>query len=635
MATQPISHALVLPDADFLNWYKAAEPYTKAFEKVAVVRSPKGNDLNRFRNVTAVQAPGVWVNNDALNHIRRVYPMVVRVDVIRAGTPGELAGILAGRITGQDRYGEKQPPPHLYDRFILDWPSEARPARITRAFDHSVEGRRNEGIDIYAPKNTVIRAAAAGTVTTVSRQPNALGYGQYVQIASQVGGVNYIVTYGQLEDIRVSMGQTVKAGDAIGESGWDTSIKVVVQQPGAGLSGYNLPNVVDPTMMVYWSGLRLKITTTSLRIRERPGTEFAILGQLRPFEKIESLEPHGRTLLKVGQADQWIKVRSPGGIEGFSSAEFLIADETEPIQAGNMTGINLDLLHPLGKPAPERMKGVGWVRFAYSVSMGRGATDLDAAYNLYAPYIERYAKAGLSVVVVLTHQTFGEGAGYHWPSMDAAKWREFTARWVDVVKKVVARFAGKKWVTAYQIWNEQDTPPGPAVAAVPMPATSYAHLLSEGIKAIRAIDPTVKIFTGGHISGGNGAGGAYARQTIAALPATVRPDAIACHSYGRGPTESPYSPFGPIDDDVEAYGKVLPGAPIIITEWGVLDLPNEPASRVADYAVGFVSRLKRLYSGKVSGAIWYAWADGMHNGYGLVNTRDQPKSPLYERFLGA
>ena len=114
MATQPISHALVLPDKDFMTWFKAAEPYTKAFERVAVVRSPAGNDLNRFRDVTAVQAPGVWVKNDALNHIRMVYLTVVRVDVIQANTPDELAAVLAQRIATKDRYGEKMlPDAHL------------------------------------------------------------------------------------------------------------------------------------------------------------------------------------------------------------------------------------------------------------------------------------------------------------------------------------------------------------------------------------------------------------------------------------------------------------------------------------------------------------------------------------------
>jgi hypothetical protein len=77
----------------------------------------------------------------------------------------------------------------------------------------------------------------------------------------------------------------------------------------------------------------------------------------------------------------------------------------------------------------------------------------------------------------------------------------------------------------------------------------------------------------------------------------------------------------------------MSGAPIWITEWGVLDHNTDPVGPVGDYAAGFVDRLKRLYSGKVAAAIWYAWADGMHNGYGLVNASDQPKEPLYSRFL--
>src|SRR5262245_60416035 len=216
MATQPISHALVLPDQDFLTWFNATQTYTKAFERVAVVRSPAGNDLNRYRNVTAVQAPGVWVNNDALSHIRRVYPMVVQVDVIRVNTPTELANVLQQRIAQTDRYGEKISPANINIRFTLDWPSEARPARITQAFNAAIGDRKNEGIDVYAPVGTVIRAGAAGTVATVVRQATALGYGQYVQIASTVSGINYLTTYAQLQNIRVTIGQTVKIGDQIG-----------------------------------------------------------------------------------------------------------------------------------------------------------------------------------------------------------------------------------------------------------------------------------------------------------------------------------------------------------------------------------------------------------------------------------
>jgi len=68
----PISHALVLPDRNFLDWLNAAEPYRLAFERVAIIRSPAGNDLNRFRNITAVEAPHVWLKDDARYHIRRI-----------------------------------------------------------------------------------------------------------------------------------------------------------------------------------------------------------------------------------------------------------------------------------------------------------------------------------------------------------------------------------------------------------------------------------------------------------------------------------------------------------------------------------------------------------------------------------
>ncbi len=630
---QPISHALVLPDLDFLTWLKATDSYTKTFPRVAIVRSPAGNDLNRYRNVTAVQAPGVWVGNDALTHIRRVYPNVVRVDVIRAALPSDLATILQQRVNINDRYGEKLTPGNISDRFTLEWPSDARPASIIRGFNDTSDGKRNDGLEIYAPAGTPIRASASGLVNSVVKTANALNLGPYVQITTTISGQTFVTSYFRLANIRVTIGQAVRVGDVIGDSA-AASIRLVVQQPGKGSGGYVLPDVVDPTMMIYWQGLRLKTTVASLRIREKPGTEFKTIGQLVPFDRSETLEPHGRTLLKVGRENQWIKIRSPQTVEGYSAAQYLVADETSPTSALNMTGINLDMLHRLGKPDAARLKGVGWVRFAYSVSMDRGSTNLDAAYNYYAPFIDRYAKAGLKVILVLTHQTYGEGQGYVWPNMDTARWRELTARFTDFSAQIARRFVGKDQVAAYQIWNEQDTPMNAAHAAVPMPSSDYAYLLTESIKAIRSVDSKVNVITGGHV-GGPYQGANYARATISAMPSNVRPDAIACHSYGRGPVGNKYSPFGSIDEDIDAYSKIMPGAQVWITEWGVLDRPDDPANDVADYAVGFVNRLKMLYSGKVASAIWYAWADTMHNGYGLVDRNDVVKQPLYDRFLRA
>ena len=39
------------------NGLAVLRPYLAKFERVAVVRSPAGNNLNRFRNVTAGQCP--------------------------------------------------------------------------------------------------------------------------------------------------------------------------------------------------------------------------------------------------------------------------------------------------------------------------------------------------------------------------------------------------------------------------------------------------------------------------------------------------------------------------------------------------------------------------------------------------
>ncbi|MCB9452224.1 MAG: M23 family metallopeptidase [Anaerolineaceae bacterium] len=629
----PISHALVLPDDNFADWYSAIEPYTKTFERVAVIRSPRGNDLNRFRDVTAVQAPRVWVDNDPLGHIRRTYPLVVRVDVIAANSPAELAQALQKRIVAADRFGEKSNQDnHIHDRFVLAWPSDGFPARITRRFDdHTGGAPANEGLDILSGQGTAIRAAASGVVATIVREPTAIGYGQYVQIGTRFNNENYLITYAHLQNITVRLGQVITAGDIIGEGATD-NIKLVVQKPGNGKSGYILPDILDPTLMIYWQALKLRTTANGLRIRERAGKEYRVIGQLYIQDRFETLEPHGYTLQKIGVEGQWVKVRSPQNIEGFSAAEYLTAGDYTEIRAANVTGINLDLQHPLGKPDPIRLKGTGWVRFAYNVSMGRGSTDLNAAYDLHAPYIERYAKAGLKVILVLTHQTYGEGAGYVWPNMNSDRWYELAGRFSDFAGKIADRFTGKDLIAAYQIWNEQDTPPQVASAAVSIPAADYGSLLARAIRAIGSTDPKTRIITGGHV-GGPGNGVNYAKATLAAMPPDARPDGIAVHSYGRGPLGSKYSPFGSIDEDIIAYGKVIPQAPVWITEWGVLDHPNDPVEDVTEYATGFVDRIKRLYLGKVSCAIWYAWADTMHNGYGLVNKNDQPKQPLYNDFL--
>ncbi len=637
-ATSTISHALVLPDANFLDWLKAVENYENTFERLVIVRSPAGNDLNRYRNVTAVQTPNVWLNDDAVAHIRRIYPSVVRIDLIQAENPAQLREALQERVRNNDRYGEQtNDDNHLHDRFVLGWPSDSLPASIQIAFNADLpDGSKMEGIEIFTQRRATIRASVGGTVAAVITQPTALGYGQYVQIHTPFGATAYLVTYAWLDNITVRSGQQVNEGDVIGVAA-DQDIKLVVQQPGRGLSGYKLPDVIDPTPLIYWNTLRLQPTVDNLRIRKQPGTQFEIIAIVDADDRLETQEPHGRTLVKVGLDDRWLNVRTPAGQIGYAAAWFLQATSSELLARVRLSGVNLDLNHPLGAPAPARLGNMGWVRLLYNVSYDPqtntyGNTSLSKAYNRYRPVIEQYARAGYSVVIVFTHQTYGEGAGFNWNEMNSDRWRALTDKFAQMVGQIARQYADDELVEAYQIWNEQDAHAG-AGSSVPMPAGNYAYLLAESIRAIRIYDKSSQIITGGH-TGGPARGGDYARQTLNALPPGVMPDGIATHPYGRGTKPGPpYTIFGHIDDEVEAYSRVLPGAPIWITEFGVLDRPDDPTKDVSEYATSFIKHIKAKHGGKVAATIWYAWAQGMHNGYGLVGTNDQPRQPLYDDFL--
>ncbi|MFW5748414.1 MAG: peptidoglycan DD-metalloendopeptidase family protein [Chloroflexota bacterium] len=648
--SQTISHAIVLPDRDFATWLEPVRPYMQAFERVAVVRSPAGNDLNRFHTVTAVQVPNVWFNDNALEHIRRAYPMVVRIDVIYANTPVELGRQLQQRIQANDRYGERQTVPrHLFERFVLNWPTKTRPARILRGFStrDDVNPDVHEGVDITASPGAEVMAAAEGQVTTVFPGRDALNYGGYVQVMSELEGQTYIVTYGGLQDIQVEAGQRVKVGDVLARAE-GASVKLVVQNPPHGLGGMKLPNVVDPTDMIYWQGIRLRPNVGALRVRSAPGTHGEIVGLVTSSDLVETAEPHGRTLLKTGREGSWLRIRYASARQAYSAAWFLDVvganDPVEAIPGVSIPGMNLDIDNRLGTPEPTQLQQLGWVRLAFNISLNpnfppgdprrHGNTDVQFAFNRYLPVLERYARAGLKVILVFTHQTFGEGQGYVWPQMDSGRWRDLTGKFAAIVRQAVTLLRGRDLVHVYQIWNEQDTFKEYARAAVSMPAADYGHLLTETIRAIRTVDPVTPIITGGHATGPD-VGSAYARATLDAMPGGTRPDGIAMHPYGRGPTGSRFSIYGHIGEAVRYYQRVMPDKPLWITEWGVLDQQGNDsiAQEVTQYASGFLASLKHQFPGQIAAAIWYAWADGMDNGYGLVTANGQPRQPLYDTFL--
>ncbi len=631
-ASSVISHAFVLPDRNFYDWLAALRPYLEKFERVAVVRSPAGNNLNRFRNVTAVDAPLTWWQDSALTHIRRVYPAVVMVDVIDVETPEALAPILQRRVDNDDRYGEREgEPQHIFQRFALEWPTSFRPMAVLARFnDDEFDGDLHPSLDLSSREDADILCAAAGRVISV---------GESLQVESIVEEERWITTYKGVKNRHVALGEEVELGQVIAKTAGDRLGIIVQQPPNGGVSMFGLDNVMNPRDYIYIPQFRVRPLADNLRIRNLPSAYASVIGNVFSWHLLEPQEHHGRAIEKVGNEGSWLKIRAVSGVEGYAAAWLLRAttlqEGEETFPGVNPVGVNLDIFHPLGAPAPSRLGDMGWVRFGYNVSSMRGSEDIKAAFSRYLPHVEAYREAGYRVVFTTSHQTYGEGKAEFWPwsQMTDAKWRVLIGRFADMMAEISAQWAGRGLVDAWQVWNEPDSLSG--VASVPLSASNYGIMFDQVYWAIRSADSAVPIITAGFNSGPH-RGSAYARQMLAAMPDDVRPDGLAFHPYGRGVSGHPhYAMFGHIDESVWSYSSVLPDKPLWITEWGVLDRPNDNPAQIARYATEMIRYLKRQYPGRIATLIWYAWAQGMHNGFGLVDASSNPRPPLTERFLSA
>ncbi|MCY3935036.1 MAG: peptidoglycan DD-metalloendopeptidase family protein [Chloroflexi bacterium] len=650
-----VTHGLVLPEENSEAWRSTAKRYQQAFPNLDIVLGVREHNLNRYRDITTIATAG-WLNDDPLHHIQLVFRNVVRTDIIAAQTIAEFQAILDARAAHEDRFGALlNEDGHLRERFSIDWPSDANPARILRGFYDGPEADlRHIGIDIGSSAGSTIRAAAAGVVAHISRQEDGLGFGAYAQIVSRHDGKAYTLSYTQLDSIHLNLGEEVAAGQAIAHAAGER-FTLICQSDAQGGDGFHIPNVIDPTPLLHWSDLIVRTTGVWLRIRSAAGTEHPQLDSIRPGEVAITLEPHGETLQKLGVEDSWLHVANENGTEGYAAARYLEARRPVAPPEGppatqngrqlpktNITGVNLDIHNPRGRPDPARLGRIGWVRVKYNVSYdpknrSYGNRDLEAAYERHFPVFERYVREGAKLIVIFTHQLYGEGANYYWPDMakpspgSTSRWTAFTPHFAEMAGRAAAQFASSGIVSAYQIWNEQDTFPAHARAAVPIPPYDYAKLFAATYRAIRAQDSQVHIISGGHITGA-GAGVTYARKTRDSLPDDVRPDGLAFHAYGLGigREHSPYSIWGKLSDAISSYDTVYGNVPLYITEWGVLDRQYfDETEAVTTYARQFMSVVEANRA-RVVAACWYGWGHGMDNGYGLVNFGGHPNQPLYE-----
>ncbi len=89
----------------------------------------------------------------------------------------------------------------------------------------------------------------------------------------------------------------------------------------------NTDSPSTPTIPPTGGGLKVYVSQsaaeTGLRLRTAPNTSSAILATLSPGTELTSLEAETQTRAKIGQNDQWLNVREPGGKTGYVAAWYV------------------------------------------------------------------------------------------------------------------------------------------------------------------------------------------------------------------------------------------------------------------------------------------------------------------------
>lgn len=177
----------------------------------------------------------------------------------------------------------------------------------------------NGGIDWAVPTGTAVKAAKAGTV--VETLTDATGYGTHVRIQHKEG---YLTIYAHLLSIKVSKGDTVRAGKIIGFSdntGDSTGSHLhfelrkddipldpmpflkVAGQPGEIFEEEERAAALPTSAPASFPALpKAKVLVAALNIRQQPATSAAVVGTLA----LNQVVPVIRTV-KSG-SDVWLQI---------------------------------------------------------------------------------------------------------------------------------------------------------------------------------------------------------------------------------------------------------------------------------------------------------------------------------------
>ena len=190
----------------------------------------------------------------------------------------------------------------------------------------------HNGVDYAISSGTSVAAAAAGTVAMVAFENG--GYGNYVKLSHVDGLKKFHTYYAHLASAAVSPGQKVKAGTVIGFSDNTGASTGPHLHFGLRIDGENPPfkGYVDPMPFFTTGGtdvdgtgttdpfqdavvlpdLRFEVTFETLNVRNGPGVEFSIVGQLTRGTKLTGSRLHSKSAWIEFEPGKWCALAFDG-----------------------------------------------------------------------------------------------------------------------------------------------------------------------------------------------------------------------------------------------------------------------------------------------------------------------------------
>ena len=373
------------------------------------------------------------------------------------------------------------------------------------------------------------------------------------------------------------------------------------------------------------SNIKYVVARVALNMRTGPSTDFEVIKSLRRGTAVEVLEE-----------GPWSKIRENGDV-GYVSRNFLSVRKPGAVSNGNTSSRSFRLLQTGMNINPDahgldlgELQGLQWVRFVYKAAAKN--RDVDQAFrDQYQQLIQAYTAAGIKCLIILNQETVWENEPWEKDPSDPNllnDWRTYAGQFGQVTKRVAELCKPFGNMVAYQIWNEEDSPPSND-SAIGVAPDYFALVLDRAASAIRQVSTESPIVIGG-LNSGPGNAVAYVRRIQAKLGGRLPVDALAYHPYGRYVQTDPFysKKFGTLQDGLRVFKQAFPNKPLWITEIGVADdnpIGSEHYEKIATYMREFVEELASNHTRHVPVLIWFAWTDLMRNaGIKTVDGRMKP-----------